>query len=547
MKFRLNITLALAIFFAFSFCDKGFSQAPAGKPTRQSSLEAFSKGNYEKAYDEFRQLLTIYSKDPLYKYYAGVCLVRLEKDPAEAVKLLNQALDINTAARPLPDDVTYYLARAQHLNGDYVSASESYNKFTDQAGRKTAKELNVPDLIQQCEQNKGALEKPAIIPEIKKEPEVQPVKETLAVQVPVKVANPVTEPPKQVANPLPAEYSRLLDEALALQFIADSISNLARTQRQQLEKLPDDRKNAARSKISEYEKSADNYQRSADKKYSEAHAAMNPEEHKKDTVMQVIDNQIVKITDNETVTGGSEMKVKSDTIAVYSYFKIAEKPVNDPQSKIEIDPQVPDGLIYRIQLAVFRNPVSPVFFKGITPVYGFRSEGSELKTYYAGMFRRLTDAQSALSDVKGRGFKDSFISSFMGRKQVSSDRAAVLEKEWGVKPFERLVNQTPVVVAADTLPPTLIFRVEVMRVAKAPKPNIIESMKTLSGSRGLDIITLEDNKIAYLIGNFITFESAAEYADLIVRNGFRDAKVVAWLGSKEIPLDTAKQLFENLR
>jgi hypothetical protein len=72
-------------------------------------------------------------------------------------------------------------------------------------------------------------------------------------------------------------------------------------------------------------------------------------------------------------------------------------------------------------------------------------------------------------------------------------------------------------------------------------------MNTLAGGRGLDIITMEDKKIAYMIGNFITFESAAEYADLIVRNGYRDARVVAWLGTKEIPLETAKQLFENLK
>jgi hypothetical protein len=204
-------------------------------------------------------------------------------------------------------------------------------------------------------------------------------------------------------------------------------------------------------------------------------------------------------------------------------------------------------LIYRIQIAVFRNPVSPVYFKGITPVYGFRTEGSELKTYYAGMFRRISDARNALSDVKGKGFKDSFISSFMGRKPVSADRAVVLEKEWGLKPFERTVNRLPVVIPADTLPPTLVFRVEIMRVAKPVKPNVIESMKTLAGSRGMDILTLGDKKIAYLIGNFITFESAAEYADLMIRNGYREAKVVAWLGSKEIPLETARQLFENLK
>jgi hypothetical protein len=237
----------------------------------------------------------------------------------------------------------------------------------------------------------------------------------------------------------------------------------------------------------------------------------------------------------------------TETVDIFYYFRVLDKPVTDPGVKIMIDPEVPQGLVYRIQVAVFRNPVAPVFFKGITPVYGFKNAGSDLKTYYAGMFRNLSDARNALTEIRGKGFRDSFIVSFMGRKTVSADRAADLEKEWGSIPFERVVNTTQLVVPADSVIPTLTFRVEVMRVAKPVREDVLASMNTLSGGRGLDIITMEDKKIAYLIGNFITFDSAAEYADLIVRNGYRDARVVAWLGTKEIPVETAKQLFENLK
>ena len=69
----------------------------------------------------------------------------------------------------------------------------------------------------------------------------------------------------------------------------------------------------------------------------------------------------------------------------------------------------------------------------------------------------------------------------------------------------------------------------------------------MAGNRGLDIQTLEDGKFAYWIGKFITFETAAEYADLLNRNGYREAKVVAWLGKKEISIETARQLFDNLK
>jgi hypothetical protein len=69
----------------------------------------------------------------------------------------------------------------------------------------------------------------------------------------------------------------------------------------------------------------------------------------------------------------------------------------------------------------------------------------------------------------------------------------------------------------------------------------------MAGNRGLDIQTGQDGKIAYLIGKFITFETAAEYADLLKRNGYREAQVVAWLGKKEISIETARQLFDNTK
>jgi hypothetical protein len=122
----------------------------------------------------------------------------------------------------------------------------------------------------------------------------------------------------------------------------------------------------------------------------------------------------------------------------------------------------------------------------------------------------------------------------------------MMEKEWSNKPFlyiENGVNETK----ADTITPTLTFRVEVARSLKPLKEDILDGIRKAAGNRGLDIITLEDGKIDYLIGNFITFETAAEYSDLLKRNGYKDAQVVAWLGKKEIPVDTARKLFDKLK
>ena len=100
---------------------------------------------------------------------------------------------------------------------------------------------------------------------------------------------------------------------------------------------------------------------------------------------------------------------------------------------------------------------------------------------------------------------------------------------------------------ADTITPTLSFRVEVTRSLKPLKDDVVEGIRKMAGNRGLDIQPVEDGKIAYLIGKFITFETAAEYSDLLNRNGYREAHVVAWLGKKEISIEAAKQLRDKLK
>ena len=58
-------------------------------------------------------------------------------------------------------------------------------------------------------------------------------------------------------------------------------------------------------------------------------------------------------------------------------------------------------------------------------------------------------------------------------------------------------------------------------------------------------LQLKKNTHIFLIGKFINFASATDYADLLKRNGYKDAKVVAYVGKIEIPVETAMKLFEK--
>jgi hypothetical protein len=210
-----------------------------------------------------------------------------------------------------------------------------------------------------------------------------------------------------------------------------------------------------------------------------------------------------------------------------------------------IHPEVPAGLIYRIQIAVFKNPVLPAYFKGIIPVYGFKVPASDKIIYYVGMFRKSADAAKAQTITRSKGFKDAFVVPLVDNKKVSSDRAAQLEKEWGTKPFTSIESIPD--IKSDTTTQTLVFRVEVRRTSSPLTAEAVEDIRKLASKRGLEVIQRLDGKISYLVGKFITFETASEYADLLKRNGYEESQVVSWLGKKEIPIESAKKLFENLK
>lgn len=577
----------ILIIFLFVAISETFSQNQQPKASRQSALDAFSKGNYEVAYNQFNELSFTYPRDPLYKYYCGITLVKMERDPVKASELLTQAQQGSAAIRTIPADGLFYLGRAQQMGGKYEEAIKSFNLYTDQVGKKAARETLVPQFVQQCNERKGEVSpSKLIINEVKKNEAVLPVVVTKAIPV-GEIENRKPDSLDRVAKALPMGYEGKLNEALNFQYKADSLTKLASTYRKESENAPPAEKGSLKLKIAEAGRLAEVNQKLANEKILEAESLLKPptepvpivkkklaadsiavqkEEIRvvadekagvmKDTliktgtlisqkaVTQKPDSQIIKNTISQVVAEKQVVQPQPKVYELYSIFEVVIKPVYAVNEKVIIDPAVPRGLIYRIQIGAFSNPVAPSYFKGIKPINGFKNEGSQAVKYYAGMFRKSADASKALVKVKSTGFKDAFVVALVDKKVVSAERAGILEKEWGDKPFAT-AGEAKIDVPVDTIPPILVFRVEVIKSVKPLSTEQLDNLKRQAGTRGLEINKNDSGQNIYLIGKFINFESAAEYADLLIRNGQKEAKVAAYLGKKEIRVETAKQLFEK--
>jgi len=264
------------------------------------------------------------------------------------------------------------------------------------------------------------------------------------------------------------------------------------------------------------------------------------------TGMQVVTRDTLKIAD----TTGMQV-VTRDTLEkkVTSLFKVHDKPYYSASTPIQVSAAFPKGLFHTIQLAVFRNPVDPATFKRLYPVFGIKAPGSELTFYYAGLFRKKNEAEKSLQSVHNEGFRDAFVVAFMDGSQVSSERGIILEKEWGTRGLPEWQGVVPdserITGRADTVPPTLLFRVEIMRAEKQATDRQVEEIERIASERGLEILNPSAGVYVYLVGKFLTFDSASSYADLLKRNGYSGARVAAYLGTREIPVETAMKLFDR--
>jgi tetratricopeptide (TPR) repeat protein len=529
--------------------------------SKERASQLFLSGDYSGALNHYNSLSDKFPADPIYKYHSGVCLVLMSKDPLKSIGLLKEASDKSSSLRPVPVDNYFYLGRAYQQAGLFSEAIKSYNRFIENSKRKEVKEYGVENLIEQCSLSRGAVE------------EIKPVKPE---QQEIAKENPVVSLPDEIvsANVIEIEetntdatkdtqidssYDELAKQAMVLQFRADSVNRLADRYRVRLKDLSGNERESISQKILSLEQLGFDFQTEADKKFNLASGVLSldiptkevsgavtelskkiPEISLKVDTVEVLKNEKTVLADTLSQSIPEVKKITPPVLTLFNenYASAQEIPVNS---------QMPEGLYYRIQTAAFRNPVKPDYFKSLGPVYGFKASDSDITFFHIGLFRAKADADRALVKVRNQGFKDAFVVAVLDNNRVSMERAAALESEWRDKTLagNSFISPTHQAVNAEPLePPTLVYRVELKRVLKALKPEEVDSYRKMAGSREFDILTSVNKEFVYLIGKFITFESALSYSDLIYRNGVKEAKVVAYLGNREIPLEKAKELFE---
>jgi tetratricopeptide (TPR) repeat protein len=115
---------AVVIVMLLSCCIPISAQDSLRTNMKEDARRYFTEKNYTKALPIYRELLNSFPKEPEYQFSVGVCLVNLNSDPEEAIRLLRpvQVTDYSPLA-------WLYLGRALHIYYSFEDAIKAYSKF----------------------------------------------------------------------------------------------------------------------------------------------------------------------------------------------------------------------------------------------------------------------------------------------------------------------------------------------------------------------------------------------------------------------------------
>ncbi len=97
------------------------------------------------------------------------------------------------------------------------------------------------------------------------------------------------------------------------------------------------------------------------------------------------------------------------------------------EKSFEKDYTIPRGVFYRIQLAVYRNPLAADHFGELRPITTENIPERDLIRYFVGKFTRMDDARAALVKVKAMGYPDAFIVGYYDGVKASFSKLKALE------------------------------------------------------------------------------------------------------------------------
>lgn len=266
------------------------------------------------------------------------------------------------------------------------------------------------------------------------------------------------------------------------------------------------------------------------------------------------------------IVGPPEVKIVAEGIEIKNNNAYS---ANNP---IPIDEKMPEGLIFKVQVGAFKNPLPNDQFKGLAPIVGQTTPNGYIR-YMAGNFEKYESANAVKNDLRRLGYKDAFVVAYLNGKRITLSEASSQLQEKGQTP-DLALNTTAGISENSNVPKSnFVTNPSVNNTANSTNNNMINSeanqpvlTQELEKKNGLlytvqiGVFSNQATKVQlynlspiyteklpnglyrYTAGIYNQGQRVIEDKRKVVSLGVKDAFVSAYYNSKRIPYTEAQRI-----
>ncbi len=228
------------------------------------------------------------------------------------------------------------------------------------------------------------------------------------------------------------------------------------------------------------------------------------------------------------------------------------------EKPIPVDVQLPQGVVYKVQVGAFSRTIPNETFKGFAPIVGEKT-ASGLTRYSAGLFKQYNNANSAKDEIRALGYSDAFVVAYRNGDRITLAEARALEQGTVLEevPAAVATNQPdqplPVqdrdvveIASPDELDvqsvnsrASLFYTVQIGVYSSEVSPSALFNISPINSE------TTTGGLIRYSTGVFSTVAAANAARDRIRTIGIQDAFVTAYSNGERISVEEARATAAN--
>jgi len=274
-----------------------------------------------------------------------------------------------------------------------------------------------------------------------------------------------------------------------------------------------------------------------------------------------------KVEKEMNVTGQSSQLVFEKEPTDATTFSLAKTNSNSESNVIPMDPALPEGLVFKVQIGAFRKPLPANSFNNLQPLSGETTRPGWIR-YCLGLFRTFEPANLLKKEVRTMGYKDAFVVAYYNGKRIPLYEAyAIISKANATdkqtystvttNEFKQLEKFEIKKSSYDLKPDadTKAFygtseNVPAELVEYAVQVGVYKTSRTPSALRTLEPLNTEQMSSGlyrFTTGRFDNRASADSMRRIAVNTGIKDAFIVIYKGGKKAGQREAQQILTAAR